>query len=105
LRFGGIWSDDQPVGVDGYLISSRHPDDVAHFIGAIRQWISDWMIGARQRAPEPSERALVKVPKTARAGARESCADFGVGVWNFKPKTGVVLSFLLDLTDSRHAAH
>jgi len=36
---------------------------------------------------------------SARAGARESCADFRAGVWdfNFKPKTGVVLSLLLDL--------
>ncbi len=35
-KFGGIWVGDQPVMVDGNLISSRRPNDVAHFIGAIR---------------------------------------------------------------------
>ena len=38
-KFGGIWRDDEPVVVDGNLISSRHPDDVAHFSGAIRNWL------------------------------------------------------------------
>lgn len=37
-KYGGIWRDDQPVVVDGNLISSRHPDDIAHFAGAIREW-------------------------------------------------------------------
>ena len=37
----GIWVGDQPVVVDGNLISSRHPDDVAHFIGAIRDWLKN----------------------------------------------------------------
>jgi putative intracellular protease/amidase len=40
-KFGGIWVGDQPVVVDGNLISSRHPDDVAHFIGAIRDWLKN----------------------------------------------------------------
>jgi putative intracellular protease/amidase len=35
-QFGGIWSDDQPVVIDGNLISSRHPDDMPYFAGAIR---------------------------------------------------------------------
>jgi protease I len=38
-KFGGIWSDDQPVVVDGNLISSRHPDDVPQFAAAIREWL------------------------------------------------------------------
>lgn len=38
-KFGGIWRDDEPVVVDGNLISSRHPDDIAHFSGAIRNWL------------------------------------------------------------------
>jgi protease I len=38
-QFGGIWSDDQPVVIDGNLISSRHPDDMPHFAGAIRDWL------------------------------------------------------------------
>ena len=38
-KFGGIWRDDEPVVVDGNLISSRHPDDIAHFSGAIRDWL------------------------------------------------------------------
>ncbi len=37
-RFGGIWSDNQPVVVDNNLISSRHPDDVPQFAAAIREW-------------------------------------------------------------------
>lgn len=40
------WSDDQRVAVDGNLISSRHPDEVPQFIGAIQQWIGDWMAEA-----------------------------------------------------------
>jgi protease I len=39
-RFGGIWSDDKPVVVDGNLVSSRHPDDIADFIGGIRGWLA-----------------------------------------------------------------
>src|SRR4030095_5637292 len=27
-KYGGIWRDDQPVVVDGNLISSRHPGDI-----------------------------------------------------------------------------
>ena len=38
-KFGGIWSEDRPVVVDGNLISSRHPDDMAHFTSAIREWL------------------------------------------------------------------
>jgi protease I len=38
-RFGGVWLEDQPVVVDDNLISSRHPDDVPHFTGAIREWL------------------------------------------------------------------
>jgi hypothetical protein len=38
-KFGGIWSDDKPVVVDGNLVSSRHPDDIADFIGGIRAWL------------------------------------------------------------------
>lgn len=39
-KYGGIWSDDQPVVVDANLISSRHPDDVPQFSNAIREWLS-----------------------------------------------------------------
>lgn len=38
---GGIWSDDKPVVIDGNLVSSRHPNDIEHFIAGIRQWLSD----------------------------------------------------------------
>jgi protease I len=38
-RFGGIWIDHEPVVVDGNLVSSRHPDDIADFIGGIRAWL------------------------------------------------------------------
>src|SRR5262245_55118707 len=38
---GGIWVEDQPAVVDRNLISSRHPDDVAQFTAAIRNWIDD----------------------------------------------------------------
>jgi len=38
-QFGGIWSDDQPVVIDGNLISARHPDDIPQFAGAIRGWL------------------------------------------------------------------
>ena len=38
-RFGGIWSDDKPVVIDGNLVSSRHPDDITDFIGGIRAWL------------------------------------------------------------------
>ena len=39
-KYGGIWRDDMPVVVDGNLISSRHPNDVSHFSGAIRDWLT-----------------------------------------------------------------
>jgi protease I len=39
-KHGGIWRDDQPVVVDGNLISSRHPGDIAHFSSAIRDWFA-----------------------------------------------------------------
>jgi protease I len=39
-KYGGIWRDDQPVVVDGNLISSRHPGDIAHFSSAIRDWFA-----------------------------------------------------------------
>jgi protease I len=39
-RFGGMWKDDQPVVVDGNLISSRHPDDIPQFVGAISDWLA-----------------------------------------------------------------
>jgi deglycase len=38
---GGIWVEDQPAVVDGNLISSRHPDDMAQFAAAIQKWIDD----------------------------------------------------------------
>jgi len=38
-KFGGLWSDYEPVVVDGNLISSRHPDDVPQFASAIRNWL------------------------------------------------------------------
>ena len=38
---GGIWSDDKPVVIDGNLVSSRHPNDIEHFITGIRQWLSN----------------------------------------------------------------
>jgi protease I len=37
---GGIWSDDRPVVVDGNLVSSRHPNDIEHFVGGIQSWLS-----------------------------------------------------------------
>jgi protease I len=37
---GGIWSDNSPVVVDGNLVSSRHPNDIEHFLGGIRSWLS-----------------------------------------------------------------
>jgi protease I len=37
---GGIWSDDKPVVIDGNLVSSRHPNDIADFIEGIRRWLS-----------------------------------------------------------------
>jgi protease I len=39
-KYGGIWRDDAPVVVDGNLISSRHPSDIAHFSSAIRAWLT-----------------------------------------------------------------
>ena len=39
-KYGGIWRDDAPVVVDGNLISSRHPNDMAHFSSAIREWLA-----------------------------------------------------------------
>ena len=38
---GGIWSDDEPVVIDANLVSSRHPNDIEHFIAGIRQWLSE----------------------------------------------------------------
>lgn len=38
---GGIWSDDKPVVIDANLVSSRHPNDIEHFIAGIRQWLSE----------------------------------------------------------------
>ena len=49
-QFGGIWSDDQPVVVDDNLISSRHPDDLLHFSGAIRDWLGKTTHAERKRA-------------------------------------------------------
>jgi protease I len=37
---GGIWSDDKPVVVDDNLVSSRHPNDIEHFVGGIRNGLS-----------------------------------------------------------------
>jgi protease I len=34
----GIWVSDEPVVVDRNIISSRHPDDLAHFSKAIARW-------------------------------------------------------------------
>jgi protease I len=39
-KYGGIWRDGAPVVVDGNLISSRHPNDMAHFSSAIRHWLT-----------------------------------------------------------------
>jgi protease I len=47
---GGIWSDDQPVVIDGNLISSRHPDDMPHFAAAIRDWLRRHSQGLTQDA-------------------------------------------------------
>jgi protease I len=49
-QFGGIWSEDQPVVVDDNLISSRNPDDVVHFAGAIREWLLNTTQTQRKRA-------------------------------------------------------
>jgi deglycase len=38
-QYGGIWREDAPVVVEGNLISSRHPNDMAHFSSAIRDWL------------------------------------------------------------------
>jgi protease I len=38
-EFGGLWREDKPVVVSGNLISSRHPDDIAYFSEAIRDWL------------------------------------------------------------------
>src|SRR5215510_16318086 len=37
---GGIWSDDKPVVIDGNLVSSRDPSDIANFIEGIRRWLN-----------------------------------------------------------------
>ena len=58
-KFGGIWVGDQPVVVDGNLISSRHPDDVAHFIGAIRDWLQHASKLQRTPAKGPHEPASI----------------------------------------------
>jgi deglycase len=58
-KFGGIWVGDQPVVVDGNLISSRHPDDVAHFIGAIRDWLQNAPKLQRTPAKGPHEPASI----------------------------------------------
>ena len=58
-KFGGIWVGDQPVVVDGNLISSRHPDDVAHFIGAIRDWLQNAPKRQRTPAKGPHEAASI----------------------------------------------
>jgi len=47
-EFGGIWIKDRPVVIDGNLISSRHPDDVPHFAGAIREWLISARIPTRR---------------------------------------------------------
>jgi len=38
-KYGGIWREDAPVVVEGNLVSSRHPNDMAHFSRAIRDWL------------------------------------------------------------------
>jgi protease I len=38
-KYGGLWREDKPVVVSGNLISSRHPDDILYFSGAIRDWL------------------------------------------------------------------
>jgi putative intracellular protease/amidase len=53
-KYGGIWRDDQPVVVDGNLISSRHPSDMPHFSRAIREWL-----GTKEMTMEP-ERLLYR---------------------------------------------
>jgi putative intracellular protease/amidase len=84
-KFGGIWVGDQPVVVDGNLISSRHPDDVAHFIGAIRDWLQN--APKLQRAPakgphepasineEQMKRLSTKATRPAQAGAKTEAAS------------------------------
>src|SRR5262245_36479753 len=44
-KYGGIWSEDKPVVVDGNLVSSRHPSDMQHFIDGI----DGWLAGRRER--------------------------------------------------------
>ncbi|HEU5236552.1 MAG TPA: DJ-1/PfpI family protein [Pyrinomonadaceae bacterium] len=39
-KYGGLWREDKPVVVSGNLISSRHPDDIAYFSAAIRDWLN-----------------------------------------------------------------
>jgi hypothetical protein len=52
-----MWEEDQPVVVDGNLISSRHPDDMPQFIGAIRDWLA-----ARNETigPAPRDRSEIR---------------------------------------------
>jgi protease I len=38
-EYGGLWSDDKPVVIDGNLVSSRHPSDNQHFAAAIQSWL------------------------------------------------------------------
>jgi deglycase len=38
-EYGGIWSEDTPVVVDENLVSSRHPNDMPHFVGGIDSWL------------------------------------------------------------------
>lgn len=45
-KYGGLWSEDKPVVISGNLISSRHPDDIAYFSKAIR----DWLVSAKAAA-------------------------------------------------------
>ncbi len=53
-RFGGIWSEDRAVLVDGNLISSRHPDDVPQFIRAIRDWVNQWKLESEAPTTDPA---------------------------------------------------
>jgi protease I len=47
---GGIWIDDEPVVIDGNLVSSRHPNDMDPFVTGIQTWLAQrgWKTAAAQ---------------------------------------------------------
>lgn len=58
-EFGGIWREDKPVVVSGNLISSRHPDDIEFFSGAIRDWLRDSGALSESRSKTSEEKSAI----------------------------------------------